>query len=281
MHKVNYKDTHESTDDYKAWNFEIEGQSTGQLELASPTSLARDETLFALSMYASLSSDFSTVGETDGRGSGTHIHVDAKCLLKDQRRLLALLLIWERFYKGLVKVMHADRRCLKQYAGSLTEVMPDFVKKLRKLWSTSAPDLNLKSYFADVAKQLPPPSKKVEEYCKAPDMVKNTGLRNFGMNICHVLDVDCCRDCDKNNVPKFGALEFRIFKASLGNALQNQTKLVQRLIQSACGWKLNKLNKMIISEDLKQEDNIDDLLRFLKIGRSKFLEAFHHTPVST
>merc|ERR1712113_465982 len=60
------------------------------------------------------------------------------------------------------------------------------------------------------------------------------GYRNFAVNLCHVLPISCCQDCEKNLVPKHGLVEFRVFDMAYGDRLHSLIQIAQRLMQRSC-----------------------------------------------
>jgi hypothetical protein len=283
MSSMNVKSGHFSKDINAAWNLEVEnpGENSNQCELASPTSLSEEEAVFAMSVYNNMADKFtpSLDKQLQTRGAATHVHVNAKCLLKDDaRRLVGLLLIWELFHSAIVKDMKCERLCMDQYAKSIQEESPQFLVFLQSAWNAKKviSEKELVSAFKHFATTLSKPTKADRKLCDDPDMVDHTGLRNFAINVCHLLDVDCCRNCNKNKTPKFGAVEFRVFKGALGPELQYQVALAERLVQATCKKTLEELNTFMIQATKLPRKDADALFKFLEIDTAELASAFEN-----
>jgi hypothetical protein len=276
MRKLNIKKDHEAKDVNAAWNLEVEDRRSMQLELASPTALTEKEAEFAMKLTHNLEGEFESKSLKEGRGSATHIHIQSKCLTNDNElRLVALILIWERFHPEIVKLFKCQRHCLEDYAASIKDRSTQALRKLQDFWEAKSLDGQqggMTGYFTEFEKSLPDPTQAKVAKCNFEPA--GTGLRNFAVNVCHLLDVNCCKDCSKNDAPKFGAIEFRVFKGALGNALQAQVSLVQRLVQASCTMDIDKLDEMVLKKEHDTADSAEALFKFLKLDYQKIPTLF-------
>ena len=55
----------------------------------------------------------------------------------------------------------------------------------------------------------------------------------MGINLCHILHIQCCIDCEHNSREHNTALEFRPFDLEVGARLEQRVILVQRIVQYA------------------------------------------------
>jgi hypothetical protein len=178
--------------------------------------------------------------------------------------------------------MHSNRNCLHVYAGSIAEKNPDLLKELQERWKDQKTqrEETLDQAFQRLAGNMPayePDSEAVELCALSPDRNRLVGSRTLSVNVCHLLQVDCCINCNKNAVPKFGALEFRIFNAALGTPLQLYVAFVERLVQAACTKNLDKFGDaelLLLEGDRPDSTDLSPMLKWLDLDPQMFRSAF-------
>lgn len=154
--KLHVKDEHLAVDDYGAWNLEKEDTSTwypGTQELASPISLSKSEFLLAADMTHRLAPNYAGIrpGSVGSEGS-THVHVDSRCLLDDERRLAGMLLMWENFHTHLLTLTQCVAECAQMqntWDGPIAHRLPELIPALQRRWASSlaSPPESLQSSF--------------------------------------------------------------------------------------------------------------------------------------
>jgi len=243
--------------DSKSWKWELEKNIKGKpymFEASSPQGLRENETEIAIAQSDILNQYFSKHPSKKALGGkpnpweddppGLHVHVMSKCLLEDVRRLVAVLLIWERFDEAIYRLtgttLHTGAASLKAASVSKkSKVILDhlFTYITKDGWSDHEHE-ELGSFFM----------KHESASDMDGDKTDADGFRRFEVNVCHLLHVKCAHKLpQKNRVPKFGALEFRGFDPNVGEPLRLIILLVERLVQFACtsslgdGGKLHKL----------------------------------------
>jgi len=103
------------------------------------------------------------------------------------------------------------------------------------------------------------------------------GYRNFAINVCHLLDMDCCQNCTKNDIPKFGAVEFRMFNSEFGASMRLAIMLFQRIVQQSCTAPLEKLRSMTLNLHEEPAKDVAPLLDFLEMDASLFHNTFDNS----
>lgn len=238
------------------WLLEYEDSCADQFELSSPIAMTEEETQISINLSKAL------VGKLHGGPcSALHIHIDSHCL-SEERRLLRLLLIMEQFHDQLAEtVRSAD--CQKSWSASMPRNNPRLLRDLRRSWHrNSSKEGFLVKLFHKHSNSF-----EVEE------LDEYQGYRNLAVNVCHLLDVPCCMDCGKNNVAKFGYLEFRLFNSEFGSNMELAISLAQRLTKAACTLPLNDLDSLI-APDKDEVPHISSLFDFLNLDISEFSRAF-------
>jgi hypothetical protein len=278
-------------DDEKAWMWELEkGMHKGEenkpifFESSSPQAMEENETEVAIVQTAQLERFFSkhpfkaSEDDWDKDPPGTHIHVLSKCLVKgdkgDVRRLVGLLLIWERFDTAIYKItgttLHLGEARLK--AAPIEKKSPAVLKHLLSYitedgWKEpEGGDKSLAKFYNEHESR-----KEMKGDNKDAD-----GFRRFEVNVCHLLHIKCAHDLPEKEapaVPKFGALEFRGFDPMVGEALRLVVMLVQRLVQFACSASLgggDKLHKLAYWDGENDAKSVKDLFEALEIRQDLF-----------
>jgi hypothetical protein len=241
-----FKVKKESDEDSWMWEMEKhEANKPYMFEASSPQAMEENETEIAIVQSSMLEQNFSKYPKVkddknpwDDDPPGLHVHVLAKCLIEgdkgDVRRLVAALLIWERFDKQIYEMvgttLHVGEASLK--AAPISEKSPRVLSHLRKYvtqngWSEPNENRTLGKFF----------SENENKDKMHGDKTNADGYRRFEVNVCHLLHIKCAHDLpDKEApaVPKFGALEFRGFDPMVGQPLRLIVMLVQRLVQFAC-----------------------------------------------
>jgi hypothetical protein len=239
-------------------------QGTSTLwELASPISLSEEETELACRQTSILEPSFKKKMPEEAAGTnampGLHVHVDSRCLLEDERRLVALILVWDKYFNFIQKLTASDKHS-------------DEASKFSRLFSKSYPAIfsHLQKYIAEDgkswipargAKELTQVFVEGEPHDGSDD--PHSGYRRQIVNVCHLLDVKCAHDYpEKNDVPKFGAIEFRGFDATLGRGLRLIMLLMQHVVQVFCSIDLDKLLELVTAK----EPDVHDLLKLLGVN---------------
>jgi hypothetical protein len=91
------------------------------------------------------------------------------------------------------------------------------------------------------------------------------GYRLYVLNVCHLLDVKCCFNCDKNSAPKFGGIEFRGLDPVAGEDLRLTLMLLQRTVQFFCTENMKTLHKWITYNGTDRVDIATEYLQELGI----------------
>lgn len=255
------------TSQLSTWIYEREGQE-GKLELSSPIDLSENEVEFAFNVWSD--SNFKHAFLQKG---GCHMHVDARCLLGNDQRLVALLLMWERFHDAMKSRMHIQNKGKSAYAAKLADKNPELLRYLQmRLMHPDGHQEPLKEAFKRFENLTT--IGKEQSWDKAPDPERD-GYRNCALNVCHLIDVDCCKDCPKNLVPKFGGLEFRMFFSTFDHErARHYAAVAQRLVQTACSVPLESMKRMALLPGVQQASNADELLDFLQFDKAEFEAAF-------
>jgi len=266
MWQVTTKSDHNQTSNKdvmaSSWQWENEmPASSGIVELSSPIDLSEQEAEIAIMQSASLVYNFHTAGSAQ-------VNVDARCLRQNELRLVGLLLIWERFDAAIGQLAgHRDER-LSFAALPLAQKNPQLLAHLQQLWKGGAigePLADVYNRFAQYSKLYTYASGGVWE---------RDGWRDFAVNVCHLLHVDCTHTpTAKNTVPKFGALEFRAFDSVVGGTLRVLTMLVVRLVQASCDMPLDAMTPLMLLPGVSAAPDLTMLLQFLHFEPSKFYGA--------
>jgi len=271
-------------DDESSWMWEQEKGEEGKpymFEASSPQAMEENETEIAIVQTSRLATNFSKYPAADDNPwsddpPGLHVHVLSKCLIEgdkgDVRRLVAALLIWERFddkiYEMVGTTLHVGEASLK--AAPISEKSPRVLSYLRKYVTEngwSVPDQKLGDFF----------NKNGGKDKMHGDKTAADGYRRFEVNVCHLLHVKCAHNLPDKEAPtvsKFGALEFRGFDPVIGEPLRLIVMLVQRLVQFACSAPLDddgKLHKLAFwdGKDDASADSVNDLFDALEIPKDK------------
>jgi len=297
-----FQTTANSKEEDRAWVVELEKDEWQKgflpiiFETASPINLDEDEAEVAIAATSAFQDTFQKVPsqqiekaaingqetsfETDFYREdppGTHVHVISNCLKSDERRLVALLLIWEKFGKAVYERVHSNLHRVTPKAGHkaarINFKTPELLAKLREYlgengFKTRAGDDD--ATITELFKRYDSPEGMNGDKSDAD------GYRRFEVNVCHLIDVKCAHNLPKKNaVPKFGGIEFRGFDPLVGKPLRMVVMLVQRLVQLCCGADLDKvlfpLAKMEGDAD-EREDDIGPLLKALQIDEDTFAE---------
>jgi hypothetical protein len=278
-------------DDEQSWMFELEKHEIDRpymMEASSPQEMGENETEIAITQTGLFDKYFSKHPSPTLRGDnswevkgdngipdppGLHVHVMSKCMLKDVRRLVATLLIWERFddaiYERTGMTLHKGEAGLK--AKPVADKSPAVFKHLRSYitkdgWKEPDADEPLGDVFTDHGSR-----KEMNG-----DKENADGWRRLEVNICHLLHVKCAHDLPEKEapaVPKFGALEFRGFDPNIGEPLRLIVSLVQKLVQFGCSAPLDgggKLHTLAFGGEGKDSDTVDNLFNVLEINTKDF-----------
>jgi hypothetical protein len=221
---------------------ELAARQTGELE-----------SQFTKESHSSVKNDFGAHGLSQTNPPGFHMHVHGKCLLTDERRLVALILVWDKYFGALQKKTKSDKHVApehRKFANTYALKNPPLYEFLKgylgdKAWEARTGD-GAKAETEDEIKKLEEGFAKHERDATDLDMSDpHNGYRRYILNVCHLLEVKCSVDWDeKNNVPKFGGLEFRGFDAVMGENLRIMIMLLQRTVQFFCGLSLPDLHKL-------------------------------------
>jgi len=278
-------------DDEHSWMFELEKHDKDRpymFEASSPQEMGENETEISITQSLLLENFFSKHPPPAERGKdswevkgdkgipdppGLHVHVMSKCMLKDVRRLVATLLIWERFDEAIYDItgmtLHKGKAGLK--AAPIEDKSPKVLKHLLSYitkdgWKEPDADEPLGDVFTKHGGK---------EEMKG-DKEDADGWRRLEVNICHLLHIKCAHDLPEKeapNVPKFGALEFRGFDPNVGEPLRLIVTLVQRLVQFGCSAPLDgggKLHTLAFWDGKEDSDTVKDLFEALEIDFSQF-----------
>jgi hypothetical protein len=278
--------TVDKDDDEHAWMWELEKDEKDRpymFEASSPQAMTENETEIAITQSVFLQKYFSKYPAKELRGKnsweaeddppGLHIHVASKCLLKDVRRLVAVLLIWERFDDAIYAVtgmtLHKGKAGLK--AAPIDEKSPEVLNHLLSYiekdgWKEPDENKPLGEFYVDHGSRKEMHGDKEDA----------DGYRRFEVNVCHLLHIKCAHDLPEKEapaVPKFGALEFRGFDPTIGEPLRLIIILVQRLVQFGCAASLDggeALHKLAYWDGKNDADEVADLFEALEIDFADF-----------
>lgn len=257
------KKGHDAETPQNVWIYEREGPM-GKLELSSPIDLSEEQVEFGLGLLAD--NRFRKAFKISN--TGLHFHVDSRCLLKDEQRVVALLLIWERFHDAIATLTRSNRSGGVDAAAKLAVKNPELLRYLQMRWmNPSKFQEPLKEGFRRLSNQTKTTVSAGKE--------NRDGYRNFAVNVCHLLDVDCCRNCAKNTVPKFGGLEFRLFDASFDRERNRHCFAIpQRLVQATCVTPLDSMMHLVLLPNAPSPTDARDLLAFLDLDSADFESVF-------
>lgn len=257
------KKGHDEETPQNVWIYEREGP-IGVLELSSPIDLSEEEVEFGLSLLA----DRRFQKAFKVSNTGLHFHVDSRCLLKDEQRVVGLLLIWERFHDAIATLTRSNRSGGVSAAAKLAYKNPELLQYLQMRWmNPSKFQEPLKEGFRRLSNQTKTTSSEKKK--------NRDGYRNFAVNVCHLLDVDCCRNCSKNMVPKFGGLEFRLFDANFDRERNRHCFAIpQRLVQATCVTPLDSMMHLVSLPNTPSPTDTRDLLAFLDLDPADFESVF-------
>jgi gamma-glutamyl hydrolase len=245
---------HDADDSLHEWNFEKEKTAQNLFELASPVELTEEEVKFAVNVSSTLVGRF-----TGAQESSVQAHVEARCLLSEDR-LTSFLLLWEKYHDAVADFAKVRARS-DSFAGSLAGRNPELLTALqRRLGQNQTEPLD------EVFRRHAGSIRKL-----AGD---RDGYRNFAVNVCHLINVDCCRNCTKNHVHKFGALEFRLFNTEFGAPLRLALKFFQRLVQRSCSVSAPQLHSWALRSGEKSASSIYPLLDLLELDHGEMDAAF-------
>jgi hypothetical protein len=207
---------------------------------------------------------------------GLHVHVQSVCLLKDVRRLVALLLIWEKFdsliYKSVGTKLHVGPGKIK--SASIDKKTPALLTHLLSFMTKDGWTKD-HDHKGDTLREMfaaHESSKKMDG-----DKTYQDGFRRFEVNVCHLLDIKCTHGlASKNNVPKFGGVEFRGFDPMVGRPLRLIVMVVERLVQFSCIADLHRrgqgsLHKLAFWDGKHDAKDLGELFSALDIN----IEHFH------
>lgn len=263
------------------WVWEPETYVPGMCEISSPIELLEGEAELAITAAVNVAGRFK-VGPMRGE---FHVNVEARCLLEDER-LSALLLIWERHHAAIRALVlkhcgNASRCQWERYgtdfsARSLAETNHGFLAHLQNRWENrhAVKNQTLTEHMRQIGDPFVPEASSVPK--------NNQGWRDFAINVCHLLDIPCCKDCFKNNVPKFGSLEFRIFygnfdETSGGHNLKKSFRLfvalAERLVQATCEQPTSELTPFMLLQGMTPALDLTSLLEFLQFDPKDFLSS--------
>lgn len=249
---------HDDEGSLDMWNWEKEKTGSGELELSSPSELTEDEMKFAVNVSKTFVGKFTGV-----QYSSFQSHVEARCLLEDDR-VIGLMLLWEKYQEALKDLIDLRWRG-PDFARSLTTGNPILLRKLQERWAQPVAGVTAEAVTALFVEQI-----------QDIDNIKDErdGYRNFAINVCHLLDIDCCQNCTKNDTPKFGAVEFRMFNSEFGASMRLAIMLFQRIVQQSCTAPLEKLRSMTLNLHEEPAKDVAPLLDFLEMDVSLFHDTF-------
>jgi len=255
------------------WVFEKEspGDGSSMWEISSPTDLSEEEAEVACQETHALAPDWGK-GEPDLESNnppGFHVHVAAKCLLSDARRLVLLILVWDKYYSAMLDLtggVHHMDKTQRKYAETykdknigLYDALKSVVTNDEKLGENDLVAIFTKFEAAGKGSR----SEKSGQN-QHPEDEKHDGYRRYVLNVCHLLEVNCAHLWpEKNNVPKFGAVEFRGFDTVVGEALRFVITVMQRLVQVFCARDVDDLTKFLGQDFDEGSANFPDLLQLL------------------
>jgi hypothetical protein len=264
IRSLHIKKGHDSHDVLSHWNWEREN-NRGMLELASPCNLSEDEAMFVSRVF-----DEGKFREHFYPGDSFHIHVDTQCMEKDERKLVGLLLLWEHFHDTILELTNSRRKGIPTYAAKIADKSPALLAMLQQRWLNSTVNETLTAAY----RRLEPTLKlgRDRHMYLAPKKNRD-GYRDMAINVCHHLDVKCCLDCEKNNVKKFHALEFRAFDAAFPESIL-LISLAQRLVQASCEAPADVMQPLLELPGVATASDALPLLKFLELDPKEFSDAF-------
>jgi len=257
-----------SSDMATSWVMDKESpraDGTTMWEISSPYDLTEEETELSCRQTHMLSDFYKKPAESNPlpeRRPGLHVHVGSKCLTKDaseERRLVALLLVWDKYFVAILVLtkssLHAKEHkfaeTIKKKNGALFDYLWDYVNETGFKAAKGVKSLTDK--FVELEPQSGSPGDP------------HDGYRRFAANVCHLLDVKCGHHYpEKNQVKKFGALEFRGFDAALGELARFIIMIVQRFVQSFCHKSIEDLHKVLVAGDGDRKEPSNDVRRLLE-----------------
>jgi len=255
------KANHDDEGSLDKWNWEAEKTGRGLLELSSPSELTEDEMKFAINISKTFVGKFTGV-----QYSSFQSHVEARCLLEEDR-VLGLLLLWEKYQEPLQDLIQLRWRG-PDFARSLTLGNPGLLRKLQERWAQPVAGKTAEAVTALFLEHIDDIDTITDE---------RDGYRNFAINVCHLLDIHCCQNCTKNNAPKFGAVEFRMFNTELGPSMRLAIMLFQRMVQQTCTAPLEQLRSMTLNLNEEPAKDVVPLLEFLNMDVSLFRDTFEQS----
>jgi len=249
------------------WKCEHEDDGYQQIELSSPTDLSEEEVNFVIAASKTLAGQFY-----GGRESATHVHVQARCLLHEDR-LVPMLLMWERFHTAITKLIQARPWAGERFAMSMADKHPLLMAELQQRWLQATTGVGL------LASNLTQESlnslfRRHAQFEGGQIRNDRDGYRRMALNVCHLLHVNCCLSCEKNAVPKFGAVEFRVFNTEFGEPLRLLVALAERLVQTTCTKPLDELQPFLLLPGSEQSPDAAPLIKFLKLDPAAFHRVF-------
>jgi len=255
LRSFHVKDGHDDEGTLYQWNWEPEKSGKMELELSSPANLSEEDAKFAINLTKSFVGKFTGV-----QYSSFQSHVYASCLRSDDR-IVGLLLLWEKFHNALHKLIQLRWRG-PDFARNLSVGNPELLSSLQSRWANGTSEESLEDLFRS----------------HEPDIRHlrgdRDGFRNFAVNVCHLLNINCCRNCPKNDVKKFGALEFRMFNTEFGSPMRLSIMLFQRMVQRSCNVPLAELRRMTLNLGGEPAADATDLFEFLGMDASAMQSAF-------
>jgi hypothetical protein len=99
----------------ESYIIEREFDRDGMWEISSPIDLTNEEAELSCRQMKALQKYFvKEVDNKERKKAGFHAHVDGRCLLADERRLVALILVWDNLFDALQRlaksVLHFTHR---------------------------------------------------------------------------------------------------------------------------------------------------------------------------
>jgi hypothetical protein len=293
LHHVHFKSDRVLADNITLWDhwvWEPESYIPGMCEISSPIELLEGEAELAITAAVNVAGQFK-VGPMRGE---FHVNVEARCLLEDER-LSALLLIWEKHHAAIRTLVLKDcgsgmgagfstgiTRCQWERYGtdfsarSLAESNYGLLAHLQNRWE-NRPAVRHET-LTEHMRQIGDPFVPIKSSVPS----NNQGWRDFAINVCHLLDIPCCKDCFKNDVPKFGSLEFRIFYGSVdespgGHSLKKSFRLfvalAERLVQATCEQPASELTPFMLLKGVTPAPDLRSLVEFLQFDPTYFISS--------
>lgn len=237
------------------WIFELESPQPGtnaMWEITTPVNLTQQETEIVCLQTHKLTKDFSKADDSGfarpERRPGLHVHVGSKCLLEDERKLVALLLVWDKYYEALLTLTQSQlHKKEHKFANTIREKSPNLYDQIWQEYLTAegfTPEQGHKgTHLTKIFQDF--------ETATSAGRDDHDGFRRYIVNVCHLLNVKCAHNYpEKNKVPKFGALEFRGFDAALGELVRFIVMIAERTVQNFCQKDLSDIHELLM-------DNVD------------------------